>query len=213
MLLAVDLLICLFFLCIFGVLDGPLKDLSLRPAAGSFICLATAGLLLLEDIPLTDALYANFGGFFVPVMGIITLCADARKGSRKYLLLLSVFIGIGTWMFNQITFRALEASQEYAVVLQAAFCLLFANILDHEVKPIVMMSIMGFQLCDIIGYIAALSVGQSAYLVLGDGIKAVMIVSLVVVNVLVCRLRTAVKITWDKHRLHKAAQNAQPEAL
>ncbi len=213
MLLAVNLMVCLFFLCIFGVLDKPLKELSMRPAAGSFVCLATAGLLLLEDIPLTDALYANFGGFFVPLMAAIALCANARQGSRIYLLLMGVLIGIGTWMFNQITSRALESLQENAALFGAMFCLLFANILDHETKPVLMMSIIGFLLSDIIGYIVAIASGQSAYLILGDGIKAVMVIMIAIGSVLICRLRRAAKTTWAKHTKHKTAQSVQPEAL
>ncbi len=212
MLLALNLLLCLFLLCVFGVLDDPLRELSMRPAAGSLLCMVTAGLLFLEDVPFTDALYANIGGFFVPVMGAIALCAAAKKGTRRYLLIMSAFIGIGAWMFNQLTFRALEALQENTVLLQGLFCLIFANLLDSSAKPVLMMSIVGFQLCDLLGYFTAIVSGQSAYVVLGDGLKAVVMIAFVVGSVVICRIRAKVRLAFIKYAGHRTTRNAQPES-
>ena len=212
MLLSLNMLLCLFLLCIFGVVDKPLKDLSLRPAAGSLLCLVTAGLLLLEDVPLTDALYANIGGFFIPVMGAIALCTAAKKGTRRYLLVMSAFIGIGAFMFNQLTYKALEALQENTVLLQGLFCFLFASLLDNGAKPVLMMSILGFQLCDLIGYFYAIVSGQSAYMVLGDNLKSVVMIAFAISSVMACHIRTRVRAAFVRYTGNRAARSAQPQS-
>ncbi len=212
MMLAVNLMLCLFILCIFGVLDKPLQYLSLRPSVGSLLCLVTAGLLLLEDVQLTNALLANPGGFFMPVVGAVALCANERPGTRKYLVSMAVLIGVGAWMFNQITYRALEAVQEYIDILQGAFCLLFACLMDNRIKPVLMMSIIGFHLCDVMGYVVTITGGQTAYMVLGDGIKSVVMLGLVTGSVSVCRFRVYIKRLWHK-RVKQSQTKAQPNSI
>jgi hypothetical protein len=211
LLFAVNLLLCFFMLSVFGALDGPLRDLSLRPAAGSLLCIIMAGSMLLEDVQLTSALYANIGGFFVPVLGAIALCAASKKGTRKYLVAMSVFIGIGTYMFNQIVNQVLEATQEYANVFQGLFCLLFASMLDSEAKPVLFMSIVGFHLCDLIGYVVIASSGQSAFLILGDGMKATVMVAFAAGSVILCRVRADISRAWRQRVKRKKVQDAQPQ--
>ena len=209
--LAVNLMICLFILCIFGVLDAPLREFGLKRPVGALICLLTAGLLLLEDIPITSALLASPGGFFIPLAGAVAVCAWARSGTRRYLAAMSVCIGIGAWLFNQVTFRALEALPECIDMLQGAFCLLFASLMDGSVKSVWMMSVLGYHTCDIVGVLVAVIERQTAYEVLGKGTKALAIIALTVGAVAVVHLQRRMRTAWRSMRAKRGEHGAQPE--
>jgi hypothetical protein len=202
---------CLFVLCIFGVLDRPLLDLSLCPAVASLLCLCTAAMMLLEDVALTDALLANPGGFFMPVICSVAILAAARAKTRRYLIPMSLIVGLGGWMFSQITHQLFESVPEFADISIGLFCVAFALILEDEAKPALMLAFFGFHLCDMIGYVAIIASGQSAYVILGDGIKGAIIVGMPVAIVALCRLRNAVRLEWRQWMQRRSEPQTQTE--
>ena len=130
MFLAVNLWICLFMLCVFGVLDAPLRELQMRPAAASAICLVAAGLFLLEDIEISPSLLCNMGGCLLPMAVALYFWAGARQGTRRYLIALCLLIGMGGYLLGQLTYQLVETSDKLAALMTGLFCALFSNVVE-----------------------------------------------------------------------------------
>lgn len=212
MFLAVNLWICLFTLCVFGVLDETLRELQIRPAAASAICLVAAGLFLLEDIEISPSLLCNLGGCVLPMAVALYFWAGARQGTRRYLIALGLLIGMGAHLFGQLTYQLVETSDKLAALMLGLFCALLSNLVEKHTMQVAFLCLFGFFCCDLITYAVSFFQGQTLYLSMGGESEMTAILIMFVTAVTVSRLRQRIETAWMRRKeAKKQSKGAQVE--
>ena len=190
---AVVITLCLFILCVFGVADKPLEQLRLKPSIASAFCLMSLVGLLLEDIDFGNGLWANPGGFFVPVMVTILLWADSGKQYRKPIAIIAFAVGCGAYILEMLIYGSWVIEDSWLTAIRAMFCCAFACLLYQAGRHAFVLSVWSFYLCDVIKfYVQALTrSGSNVYM--GGNEQMVAIIAMTVVSVLVSTVFNWVK--------------------
>lgn len=212
MFFAVNLWICLFMLCVFGVLDAPLRELQLRPAVASALCLLAAGLFLLEDIEISPSLLCNLGGCMLPMAVALYFWAGARQGTRRYLIALGLLIGMGGYLFGQLSYQLLETSDKLAALMLGLFCALMSNLVEKQTMQVAFLCLFGFFSCDLLTYAVSFFQGQVLYLSMGGESEMAAILIMFVTAVSISRLRQRIETAWKRRKAAKEqGRHAQVE--
>lgn len=203
--------LCMFLLCVTGALSGALRRARIHPAVASFFMLLALFFSVFEDVQILPRLYANPGGFFVPMAGGILLLAQrpyTRHAQLAAYIVLTMLIG---FLMGQVLESLTDIWFHGAPWIVFATCIVSSLLFCQTHHLALTCAVLSYYGAGLLRYFFVILPQGWVSLSLGSGLDALPCALLYPATLLACEVIRMISVVIRRRKQNK--QSLPPEPI